>query len=137
MKVHTTNYVNTFIEIAEDSKNQSAVKPEPKAGKPTIASMQFEMLYGHPYKYSSDDVLFTVFADRQEIPESEREEARQIFFSKGQACFRASPLTKQFGWGVHCNAEGKIALCPAGSTEYQQWLTDANTARVKAMKSGS
>ena len=36
--------------------------------------------------------------------------ARKQFFSKGQPCFRASPLTKQLGWGVHCDKNGKVAL---------------------------
>lgn len=135
MKTHTTNYANTFIEIAEDSKNKVAVVPGPKAGKPTVASMQYEMLNGHPYKYSSDDVLFTVFANRTEIPENEWAEAREIFFSKGQPCFRCSPLTKQFGWGVHSDKEGMIALFAAGSDEYKKWLADVKTVKVKAMKS--
>ncbi len=68
------------------------------------------MLVEHPYEFTSDDVLFTTFAIRKEIPENEWAEQRAIFFSKGQPCFRASPLTKRYGWGIHSDAEGKVAL---------------------------
>lgn len=57
------------------------------------------------------------------------------FFSKGQACFRASPLTKRYGWGVHSNAEGKIALYAVGSEEYQKLSEDQALKHLKAMRS--
>lgn len=97
--------------------------------------MQFDMLYENPYKYTSDDVLFTVYADRNAIPENERPEAREQFFSKGQACFRASPLTKRYGWGVHHNAEGQIAIYPVESEAYKKYAADASLNVVKAMRS--
>ena len=101
MKAHTTNYIDTFIEIAEDSPVVSAEIPPMKGEKKTVANLQFEMLYDKPYRFSSDDILFSVFATRNAIPQGELKEARETFFSKGQPCFRASPLTKQYGLGVH------------------------------------
>ena len=133
--MHTTNYFDTFIEVAEDTKVASAQIPEEKNGKKTIASMQFDMLSKKPYKYTSDDVLFQVYADRNDLTKEEYEEARAQFFSKGQACFRASPLTKQFGFGVHFDKKGKMALYEMESKEYQQFLKDANVKKVKAMRS--
>lgn len=65
--MHTTNYFDTFIEVAEDTKVTAAQIPEEKNGKKTIASMQFDMLYKKPYKYTSDDVLFQVYADRNDL----------------------------------------------------------------------
>lgn len=135
MKTHSTNYFNTFIEVAEDTKANSGVIPTDKAGKPTIATMQFDMVANNPYKFTSDDVFFSVYARRKEIIESELKQAREEFFSKGQPCFRASPLTKNYGWGVHSNAEGKVALYALGSDEYENFINDATIKKVKAMKS--
>lgn len=132
--MHSTNYVNTFIEIAEDSPNQTAEIPPLKGEKKSIANYQFEMIYDHPYQYTSDDVLFTVFAERNGFTKTELEEQRAAFFSKGQACFRASPLTKRYGWGVHSNDEGKIAIFPAGSAEYEEFIKDESVAKTKAMR---
>ena len=134
MKIHTTNYQDTFIEVAEDTKVDNAVVPSSKGEKKTVAELQYELLSNNPYKYTSDDILFQVFADRNDLTESEYEEARRQFFSKGQACFRASPLTKTYGFGVHNDANGKMALYGLGTDEYQQFLNDSAIKKVKAMR---
>ncbi len=133
--MHSTNYFNTLIEIAEDSRAQIGQIPPTTKGTPSVARLQFEMLHDQPYKYTSDDVLFTVFAIRNNIPESEREEQRGIYFAKGRPCFRASPLTKRYGWGIHSNCEGKIALYSANSQEYQKLIADETVKKKKAMRS--
>ncbi len=133
--IHTTNYFDTFIEVAEDIKLDAAKIPEEKNGKKTIASMQYEMLSKKPYKYTSDDVLFQIYADRNDLTKEEYEEARSAFFSKGQACFRASPLTKQYGFGVHFDHKGKMALYGMETKEYQAFLKDKSIRKEKAMRS--
>lgn len=135
MKTHTTNYFDTFIEVAEDTKVSIGTKPSPKGDKKTVAEMQYELIVGNPYKYTSDDVFFQVFADRNDITKSEYKQAREQFFSKGQPCFRASPLTKTYGFGVHSNSEGKIAIYGMETNEYQKFVADSKIKKVKAMKS--
>src|SRR5690554_6579862 len=107
-KTHTTNYYNTFITVSDDCPVTAGEIPTSKSEKNTIATLQFDILSQHPYKFTSDDVLFQVYGVRNEIMEAGHEEARQQFFSKGQACFRASPLPKLYGWGVHCDENGKM-----------------------------
>lgn len=135
MKVHTTNYKNTFIAIADDSPAHSGEMPPVKGDTKTVASMQFDMLYEHPYAYTSDDVVFQVYAERNDIPKSEWKEAREQFFSKGQPCLRASPLTKRYGWGVHADENEKIAIYGSETDEYKQFSEDPGVKVVKAMKS--
>lgn len=134
MKTHTTNYFDTFIEVAEDTKATGGTKP-PAKDKKTVAEMQFELIAQNPYKYTSDDVLFQVFADRNDLTKSEYKAGREQFFSKGQPCFRASPLTKTYGFGIHNNQEGKMALYGMETEEYKKMLEDSNLQKVKAMKS--
>ncbi|MGV3597378.1 MAG: DUF6157 family protein [Bacteroidota bacterium] len=134
MKMHTTNYHNAFIMIADDCPAATGEMPPMKGDKRTAANIQFEMVLKNPYKYTSDEVLFEVFAEKNDLTESEREEGWKQFFSKGQPCFRASPLTKRYGWGVHSNAEGKIALYACGTPEYERFATDKTLTVVKAMK---
>jgi hypothetical protein len=135
MKVHSTNYTNTLIEIAADCPVTAAEVPPQKGDAKSIANMQFEMLIDHPYKYTSDDVIFTVYAKRKNIPKSEWKEAREQFFSKGQPCMRTSPLTKRYGWGVHSDKDGKIAIYACDSAEYKKLLKDKKIETVKAMRS--
>lgn len=135
MKVHTTNYQNTFIEIADDCPVNSGEIPPFKNNKKTAAIIQFDLLKRHPYEYTSDDVLFLVFADKNDLTKSEFKEARIEYFSKGQPCFRASPLTKRYGWGVHYDKDGKMAIFAVGSAEYKKLSADKNLKIVKAMNS--
>ncbi len=135
MKTHTANYFDTFIEIADDCPVANGEVPPMKGDNKTVANMQFEMIIKNPYKYTSDDVLFLVFAGRNDLTEAEYEEARKQFFSKGQACLRASPLTKRYGWGLHSNHEGKVALYASDSPEYEKFVNDKSLKVVKAMRS--
>jgi hypothetical protein len=134
-KIHTTNYFDTFIEVAEDTKSDHGTKPTSKAGKKTIAEIQYELIANNPYKFTSDDVLFQVFADRNDLTKAEHKKAREEFFSKGQACLRASPLTKTYGFGVHCDGNGKVAMYCVETNEYQQFVKNGKIKKVKAMRS--
>lgn len=134
MKIHSTNYFDTFIEVAEDTKADFGTIP-PSKEKKTVAEMQYTLIAKNPYKFSSDDIFFQVFADRKDLTITEYEKAREQFFSKGQPCFRASPLTKTNGFGIHSDKNGKVALFGMESNEYQKFLADKNIKKVKAMKS--
>lgn len=135
MKIHTTNYTDTFIAIADDSPAIHSEVPPVKGDARSVANIQYEIISKHPYQYTSDDVLFQVYAERNDLTESELATAREQFFSKGQPCFRASPLTKRYGWGVHNNKDGKIALVGSETTAYKKFLTDKTLNVVKAMRS--
>jgi len=137
MKIHTSNYQDTFIEVADDCPVPAGEAPPAKGDAKTIAQIQFDIISKHPYQFTSDDVLFQVFAERNDLTKAQYKEERVKFFSKGQPCFRASPLTKRYGWGVHSNEEGKIALCAVDSPEYERFLNDGGLKILKAMKSST
>jgi hypothetical protein len=116
--MHTTNYFDTFIAVAEDSAADGPIEP-PARPTPSIAEATYRLIAEAPYAHTSDDVIFTVWADRKGIPAEERAAAREQFFSKGQPCLRSSDLGKRYGWGVHSDDEGRVALVPLGSAEYE------------------
>lgn len=93
------------------------------------------MLNTNPYKYTSDDILFSVFATRKDYVKNEWDERRLEYFSKGQPCFRASPLTKRYGFGIHGDENGKIAMYGAETDEYRKLLEDDTVKKVRAMRS--
>ena len=135
MKLHTTNYYNAFIEIAEDSPTEVGKEPALRGGKKTVAGYQFDILKENPYQFTSDEILFKIHAIRKDFIESELEDERLKYFSKGQPCFRASPLGKKFGWGVHSNSEGKVAIYGRETEEYQKLIENEEIKKVKAMRS--
>lgn len=140
MKTHTTNYQDTFIEVAEDTKAERSKNPQQTAKNSgnqvkSVAQAQFELIADHPYKYTSDDVLFQVYAERNNLSQDTYDGARDAFFSKGQPCLRTSPLCKTYGFGIHCDRNGKIALYGRESEEYQKFVADPSVKKVKAMRS--
>ncbi len=135
MKIHTTNYFNTFIAVAEDCSAAKGEIPAEKKGEKTLAGMAFEMIVKNPYHFTSDDVLFSIFAQRNDLTTLELDDARAEFFSKGQPCLRTSALGKRYGWGLHYNADGKIALYGCETDVYQNYLEQDGVKLLKAMKS--
>jgi hypothetical protein len=133
--MHTTNYFNTFIEIAEDCPVHSAEIPPQKGDEKTVATIQFGMIYDNPYKYTSDEIIFNVFAIKNNLSGFALKTEHEAFFSKGQPCLRSSPLTKRYGWGVHYNSEGRIAIYAAESDEYRKLVQDESLKHIKAMRS--
>ena len=131
--MHTTNYVDTLITVALDTKAGAATSPP--TGKGSVAELQFAMIHGHDYELTSDDVAFGVHADRKGIDADAREDARDQFFAKGQPCMRTSPLAKTYGWGIHSDAEGRVALVPMESNRYRTLIADDATVKRAAMKS--
>jgi Family of unknown function (DUF6157) len=130
--MHTTNYIDTLITLSPDSKTVKSKVPD-KEG--SVAAETWRMISAAPYALTSDDVIFGVFAMRKGIPADEQVKARAVFFSKGQACLRASPLVKQYGWGVHHDAKGRVALIAAESPEYAALSASHRLTRVPGMRS--
>jgi len=135
MAQHTTNNYNTFIEVAPDTKKVAAEVPPVKEGKQSVANIHYDMLRSNPYTYTSDDVIFNTYATKNDIANSDLVTEREKFFSKGQPCMRTSPLTKTYGWGIHCDADGKLALIGLDSEEYDVYANDGSLDHVKAMRS--
>jgi hypothetical protein len=137
--IHTTNCFDTFIRVADDCPARSGEEPPPRAGRPTVAGLQYAMIVKAPYKFTSDDVIFATSAAGRELAakatKSEKNAARAAFFSRGQACMRASGLGKRFGWGVHADSKGRIAIYAVDSIRYRALSDDSELTQTRAMRS--
>lgn len=132
--MHTTNYFEAFIEVADDCPVTKAAIPPLNHGEKTIARIHYEIIVNNPYVFTSDDVIFMTFAQKNTIAEEARATEKGRFFSKGQACLRSSPLTKRYGWGIHCNKDGKVAIYPVDSVEYQRYSSSNSLRHLKGMR---
>lgn len=122
------DYVNTFIAVAPDSTAPTGIVPPERGGKATVASRTWELIATEPYRHTSGDVIFTVFAERAGIPDADRPAAREEYYRIGRPCLRSSDLGKRYGWGVHADADGRVAVYPVGSPEYQALEAGAGPA---------
>ena len=137
MAGHTTNYYDTFIAVAPDSSAPGGLEP-PATG--TIAGRTFELTAAAPYGRTYDDVIFTVWAERHGVPADQWDAAWAQFFSVGRACLRSSDLGKRYGWGLHFDAQGRVALVASQTPEYEQLAAGTGpdgrpVAVVRAMRS--
>ena len=62
-------------------------------------------------------------------------ELQEQFLSKSKACFWASPLVKNYGWGIHYNNQSKISIYDVNSEMYNQWLKQDDITTLKGMRS--
>lgn len=132
--VKSTNYTSTFIAVAEDCPAINAQIPQAASKGPTIASLQHELLSGRPYELTSEDLIFRVHALRKGLDPDDGE-ARAAFFSTSQACLRSSPLAKRYGWALHHDADGRVALVGLGSELYDELSRDASLTQTRALRS--
>ena len=109
------DYTDTFIACADDCPATVGQAPP---GDESVAARTWRMISEHPYRFTSGDVIFTVYADRQGVPQQSRSSARKEFYSKGRACLRSSDLGRRYGWGIHADANGRLALYGVGTARY-------------------
>lgn len=123
------SYVRTFIQVAEDSVATTGEVPKEMRGRKTVPGLQYELLSAAPYGMTYDDLLYEIHLRRNEIPEAEQEtrggEIRAELLAKEHPCLRTSSLPKRYGWGVHYDDEGRIALYAVDSDEYERLSTPA------------
>ncbi len=118
----STNYYDTFIAVADDCPMVEGMQP-PTRDTPSVAERAYAMISRRPYELTSDDVIFGIYADRNDIPERDRAAAREAFFQSHQACLRGSALCKRYGWGVHADARGRVALYGVESQSYKNFVS--------------
>jgi hypothetical protein len=131
--------VNQFIEIAADSPTAQSVIPQDKGGKRSIASIEYELLSSKPYTYTLAELKFATHVQHKQIAPAELkahlQQLRDEYFAKPYACMRASPLTKQYGWGAHYDEKGRIAIYAVESKEYRRFVNDKSIKKYSAMRS--
>lgn len=125
------NYVDTFILVADDCPVTTSAVPKPRGTKPTIPVLQYELLSQHPYTYTQQDVIYEVHRRHKGSDALSRDE----LLSTPQPCLRASPLAKKYGWGLHFDAEGRMALVAVESDDYRRFSGPGGPTPLKALRS--
>lgn len=131
------NYYDTFIAVAEDCPRTSGTAPGEGAA-PSVAAAQYALVADAPYVHDQNDVLYAASVRGgalDDLDDEARAAARDAWFARPQACFRASPLAKTHGWGVHADARGRIALYGVGTEEYDRLAADPGLRQLRAMRS--
>jgi len=128
--MHSTNYTNTLIEVSSDCRRSESEKPG-KEG--SVAAVQYRLIAEAPYQKTSDEVIWQSEVLRGRAQDSQ--EARDAYFSVGRACLRTSPLVKTYGWGIHSDQNGHVALIAREGSEYARLKGDDTVQKVAGMRS--
>jgi len=118
-------YTNTFIMVAPDCPATTGEVPVARGETKSVPVIQYELLSQHPYRFTQDELIFEVHVRHKGIPKAEATRRRVAIWKelsgKPHPCLRASMLPKRYGWGVHYDHKGRIALWAMDSTEYAQF----------------
>jgi hypothetical protein len=133
-------YTDTFIRVATDCPATRGVVPVARGDRKPVHVLQYELLSESPYRYTHGDLLFEVHVRHKAIPAEEvKARAREIraeLLAKPHPCLRASLLPKKYGWGVHYDRKGRIALYARESEEYRRFAQGGgDTMLVYALRS--
>lgn len=117
---------NTFVLASPDCPVEYGIPPAVKEGaKPSVHALQYELLIKEPYRYTLDDLIYEVHVRHKGIPTDELTRdgvrIRQELLAKSHPCMRASMLPKRYGWGVHYDADGRLALYGMETEAYSRF----------------
>jgi hypothetical protein len=98
-----------IILVAEDCPISSSEAP-PLGDKKTIARIDYEVLIENPY----------VFNEREFFKKVHYEQRKRFDLKIETYNIKRSSVVQTYGWGVHRNREGKLALIPMESAEYKK-----------------
>ena len=134
------SYTDTFIEAADDCLEATGVAPPVRGDIPSVPVLEYELLSKNPYRHTRDELLLIVHVTRLGLSPAElKQRGAQIkadLFSKPHPCMRASQLPKRYGWGVHHDHSGRIAIYGRESKDYAALVSGKKKAKtvLKAMR---
>ncbi|MGP0584088.1 DUF6157 family protein [Paenibacillus timonensis] len=132
------SYKNTFIRVSPDCPADRGIEPVSTRPAKPAHMIQYELLSQAPYRYNHEELLFEVHIRHKQIPkEVVQERGQELWeelFSKPHPCLRASVLPKKYGWGVHYDEQGKIAIYGMESPDYQRFTASTDIQLLNAMR---
>lgn len=97
-----------LILVAEDCPVDKSEAPS-TGKKKTIARYDYEILIANPYKYT----------ERELFKEVHHVQRKRLHLKIDTYNIKRSMLVQRYGWGVHRDNEGRLALIPMESAEYK------------------
>lgn len=127
-----TGYVNAFITLAPDCPTTAGTVPRQAT---SIAGLEHALLIEAPYRYTGEGLILAVHRRHKDIGDADLEAFRAALFAKPHPCMRASMLPKRWGWGVHYDEQGCIALYGAETEEYRRFAAREDLRVMAAVRS--
>jgi hypothetical protein len=115
------NRRNALILVAEDCTAIKGTVPQPKD---KIAYIGYDELSKNPYKYTELEFYRQVHHIRRGKPELKIESYD----------IRRNALCKKYGWGIHINESGALALVGCKTNKYKELLKNVMIDKINAFR---
>lgn len=133
------SYFNTLIQVSPDSTAVTGMVPKSRGGKATVPELEYQLISAKPYSWTQDEVQFEVHVRHRGFQAADLKQRRHQlladFFGHSRPCLRVSSLPKTYGWGIHFDGAGRVALHAVDSPEYQRLAQDPAQTKLYAMRS--
>jgi hypothetical protein len=116
-----------LIEIASDSTAIRGEVPPDSGIRKTIARTSYEVLVDNPYRFDEREFYHEVHVVRRERTDLKLE----------NYSIKRLALVKSYGWGIHRNSDGKLALVACESSRYKELQADPRVKKTKAYRNQS
>ncbi len=110
-----------LIQIAEDCPVDRGI-----VQKIPVHVIQYEELSKHPYKYDEKNFHEQVNLIRRGKKPGELKLKKYTI--------RRNPLPKKYGWGIHVNEDGKLALVGCETKKYKELEKDPNVKKTRVSR---
>lgn len=112
------SYTNAFITLAPDCPITAG---QVRRQAMSIAGLEHASLLGFPYRYTAPDLIFEVQRRHKSVRDVELPAFRAWLLAKPQPCMRLSMLPKRWGWGIHFDELGRMAIYGAETSDYRHF----------------
>ena len=119
------SYKSTLIEIGLSSRTTPTAPFRKQGDGETRDMVQYRVLVQNPYFYDYESFLHKVHVDER------GKKNLKLDTYKLEAC----ELAKRWGWCIHADEEGRLALVGYGSDKYNALLKDESIEQKQAYKS--
>lgn len=109
------SYTNAFITLAPNCPVSAGTVPRLAT---SIAGLEHALLADRPYHYTANDLILEVHRQHKNVGDADLDAFKTFLFAKSHPCMRLSMLPKRWGWGVHCDEYGRMALYGVETDEY-------------------
>lgn len=116
-----------LIQVSEDTEAVRGEEPPEDGTHKTVVRIQYEVLAENPYEFTEQGFYHEVHVVRR----------RRTDLKIGAYSIKRMPLLKKYGWGIHRDIEGKLALVACESDRYRELLSDPSVRKTKAYRSKS
>jgi hypothetical protein len=125
--IRATPVREELIEVATDTSAVRGEVPSDSGISKTIARISYEVLADNPYRFDEREFYHEVHVVRRGRTNLKIENYN----------IKRLALVKKYGWGIHRNAHGKLALVACESSRYKELQADPRVKRTKAYRNQS